>query len=203
MPDFVYTIGHSNHSIEKLVHLLKAHGVSAVADVRSSPYSAYNLQFNQAPLQSHLKEAEVAYVFLGRELGARSTDQSCYIEGRVDYGRLAALPAFREGLDRLVQGLREHQIALLCAEKDPLQCHRTILVCRHLAARGIGARHILDDGTIETHEEALTRLLTELGLAENDFFRSREERIQDAYDERGKQIAYEEEPKEAVEHPET
>jgi uncharacterized protein (DUF488 family) len=192
MPDLLYTIGHSNHAVEKLIDMLKAHRISAVADVRSSPYSGYNPQFNQAAIQAHLKEAGLAYVFLGRELGARPTDQSCYIEGRVDYGRLAALASFREGLDRLAQGLREHQIALLCAEKDPLMCHRAILVCRHLAAREIGARHILEDGSIETHEDALTRLLAEVGLAENDLFRSLEDRIQDAYDKRGKKIAYEE-----------
>jgi hypothetical protein len=78
----------------------------------------------------------------------------------------------------------------MCAEKDPLTCHRTILVCRHLAERGIAAQHILEDGHLESHEEALTRLLVELGSAERELFRSRDEMIADAYDRRGEQIAY-------------
>lgn len=190
MPDFVYTIGHSNHSMEKFIELLAAHGVTAVADVRSHPYSRFNSQFNRERLQADLKRAGLAYVFLGRELGARSEDQDCYLEGKVQYDRLARTPLFQEGLARLAQGCRTNRIALMCAEKDPLTCHRAILVCRHLAALSIDAQHILEDGRIESHDEALTRLLTELGFPENDLFRSRDDMILEAYDVRGKQIAY-------------
>jgi uncharacterized protein (DUF488 family) len=190
MPDLVYTIGHSTHSTEKLIELLAGHDVTAVADVRSQPYSRINPQFNRESLRADLKTAGIAYVFLGRELGARSDDRSCYIEGKVQYDLLARTAFFQEGLTRLAQGIRNHRIALMCAEKDPLTCHRAILVCRHLAGLGIGAQHILEDGRLESHDDALTRLLAELGIAEHDLFRSRDELIVEAYSRRGQQIAY-------------
>jgi uncharacterized protein (DUF488 family) len=190
MADLVYTIGHSTHSTEKLVELLAGHDVTAVADVRSQPYSRINPQFNRERLRADLKTAGIAYVFLGRELGVRSDDRSCYVEGKVQYDLLARTAPFQEGLTRLAQGIRNHRIALMCAEKDPLTCHRAILVCRHLAGLGIGAQHILEDGRLESHDDALTRLLAELGIAQRDLFRSRDELIVEAYSRRGQQIAY-------------
>ena len=190
MPEFVYTIGHSNHPIEKFIELLTAHNVTAVADVRSHPYSRFNPHFNRERLRADLGTAGMAYAFLGRELGARPEDASCYVKGKVGYELLARTPLFREGLSRILQGVESQRIALMCAEKDPLTCHRAILVCRHLVAHGLGARHILEDGRIESHDEALSRLLAEFGLNENDLFRSRDEAILEAYDRRGRQIAY-------------
>ena len=195
MADLVYTIGHSTHSTEKLIELLAGHGVTAVADVRSQPYSRINPQFNRESLRADLKTAGIAYVFLGRELGARAADRSCYVEGKVQYDLLARTALFQEGLTRLAQGIRRHRIALTCAEKDPLTCHRAILVCRHLAGLGIGVQHILEDGRLESHDDALTRLLAELGIGEGDLFRSRDALIVEAYSRRGEQIAYtEQEP---------
>lgn len=190
MPGFVYTIGHSNHLVEKFLELLSAHNVNAVADVRSHPYSRFNPQFNREKLRTALRTAGVAYAFLGRELGARSEDPNCYINGKVQYDLLARTLLFKEGLSRLALGADSHRIALMCAEKDPLTCHRAILVCRHLVAQGIGAQHILEDGRVESHDAALSRLFAELGLDENDLFRSRDEVMLEAYDRRGEQIAY-------------
>ena len=190
MADIMYTIGHSTHSTEKLIELLTKHHVTAVADVRSQPYSRVNPQFNRETLCAELKTAGIAYVFLGRELGARATDKICYIDGKVQYDILARTALFQEGMTRLAQGLTSYRIALMCAERDPLTCHRAILVCRHLAARGIRTQHILEDGRLESHNEALMRLLAELGIAEGDLFRSRDELIAEAYSKRGQQIAY-------------
>ena len=190
MAEVVYTIGHSTHSMEKVIELLTAHGVTAVADVRSHPYSRFNPQFNRESLRADLKTAGISYAFLGRELGARSEDRTCYVDGTVQYDLLARTDLFQEGLTRVGEGARSHRIALMCAEKDPLTCHRAILVCRHLSTRGITAQHILEDGRLESHDEALTRLLAELGLAERDLFRRRDDLIVEAYDRRGEQIAY-------------
>jgi uncharacterized protein (DUF488 family) len=190
MPDVVYTIGHSTHSIDKLINLLTAHHVTAVADVRSHPYSRFNPQFNREKMHAVLKTAGISYVFLGLELGARPVDRTCYVDGTVQYDRLARTGLFQEGLRRIAEGARRYRIALLCAEKDPLTCHRTILVCRHLVTRGIGVQHILEDGRLESHDEALTRLLKELGLPERDLIRSRDDFIIEAYNRRGQQIAY-------------
>jgi uncharacterized protein (DUF488 family) len=190
MQDTVYTIGHSTHSAEKLIDLLSQHHITAVADVRSHPYSRLNPQFNKKEFRAHLKAAGIAYVFLGRELGARSEDQSCYINGKVQYDLLAQTVLFQKGLDRICQGMNTHRIALMCAEQDPLTCHRAILVCRHLVARGMAVQHILKDGRLESHGEALKRLLAELELPEHDLFRARDEVIAEAYLRRGQQIAY-------------
>ena len=108
----------------------------------------------------------------------------------MQYDLLAKTNLFQEGLERVVQGMTTHRVALMCAEKDPLTCHRTILVCRHLVTRGVRVQHILEGGQIESHDEALHRLLVELGLPERDLFRSHTELIEEAYARRGQQIAY-------------
>lgn len=190
MPETVFTIGHSTHPSTKLVELLRRNEIGAVADVRSQPYSRMNPQFNREPLKDALKRAGISYVFLGRELGARSEDRSCYIDGKVQYDRLAKTELFQQGLARVVDGAGRLRIALLCAEKDPLTCHRTILVVRHLVARGLRAAHILDDGRLEQHEDALDRLLKEVGIRGDDFFKPRQELVDEAYAKRGGDIAY-------------
>jgi uncharacterized protein (DUF488 family) len=114
----VLTVGHSTHSFEAFVGLLRQHGVTALVDVRSAPFSRFNPQFNKDALEHSLTAHDIKYVFLGRELGARSDDTSCYEKGRVQYGRLARTELFRSGLERVMTGSREHRIGLMCAEKD-------------------------------------------------------------------------------------
>ncbi len=190
MGNILYTIGHSTQPSNHVIKFLRRHGVTAVADVRSQPYSRMNPQFNRESFSSQLKEAGIAYVFLGSELGARSKDPSCYVDGKVQYDVLAGTTLFQAGLKRLLKGISNHHVALMCAEKDPLICHRTILVCRQLVAHGLKVEHILEDGRLESHKEALSRLLEELGLPERDLFRSRNEIIEEAYTRRGQKIAY-------------
>lgn len=186
----VLTIGHSNHSLERFVGLLRGHGVTAVADVRSEPYSRLNPEFNREFLERALRESEVAYVFLGRELGARSKDPTVYEQGRVQYRKMAQTKLFRAGLQRVISGAQSHRIALLCAEKEPLSCHRTLLVGRELDASGISVAHIHADGTLEPHDKAMNRLLRLLGMPTVDLFRTRDELIADACDIQGQRIAY-------------
>lgn len=166
----VFTIGHSTHSIEVFLDLLHGHGVTAIADVRSSPYSRFNPQFERKALEASLRAAGIHYVFLGRELGARSDDETCYDQGRVVYGRLAQSAAFKEGIARVVRGAAEHRIALLCAEKEPLECHRTILVAPALVKAGLEVVHIHADGRLESHPAAMTRLLEILGMTQRPLF---------------------------------
>jgi uncharacterized protein (DUF488 family) len=189
----LFTVGHSNHECEKLLDLLARHGISAVADVRSQPYSQYTPQFNRETLEAALTNRRIKYVFLGRELGARREEREPYVAGKARYDRIRTLPAFLEGLDRLRRGIQTQRIALLCSEKDPLQCHRTILICRQLRDE-MPIEHILDDGTIESHTAAETRLLTLLGLPEGDLFTSREEMLARAYDLQAENIAFVEPP---------
>lgn len=186
----IHTIGHSNLDIAAFIGHLRRHAVTALADVRSHPFSRFHPQFNRDALRASLKAAGVAYVFLGRELGARSEDDSCYVNGVVQYDRLAKTTLFRQGIDRLLRGSRDHNIALMCAERDPLTCHRTILVARELVAEGADVRHIGEGGAIETHKEATARLLAELGMQSSDLFRPASEVEAEAFQRRAAQIAY-------------
>lgn len=186
----MFTIGHSTHSAEAFLALLRAHGVEAVADVRSSPFSRFNPQFNREPLEQFLKTNGIRYVFLGKELGARSGDRSCYLDGRVQYERLAQTLVFQGGLDRVLQGAGRYRIALMCAEKEPLECHRTLLVAKVLAEHGQPVLHIHADGHLETHEAAMERLLDVTGVAKGDLFRSREQLIAEALGLQEQRVAY-------------
>lgn len=192
MPDTLYTIGHSNHPIEHLVTLLRQHQITAVCDVRSKPYSRYNPQFDREDLKAALATRGITYVFLGKELGARSEDPACYLYGKVQFTKLAQTPLFREGLKRVREGMKTYTVALMCAEKEPLECHRTILVSRQLAEAGVAIQHIHEDGHLESHEDALVRLAHSLKLreAEQHLFRTREDLFADAYALQEKRIGY-------------
>jgi len=189
----IFTIGHSNLELEKFFALLKQHEVQAIADVRSSPYSQYNPQYNREPLRSALQSNGISYVFLGDELGARRTERECYVDGRADYSFISQTTAFRQGIDRLLRGAATMRIALLCAEKEPLECHRCILISPQLKSQGSTVSHILSDGTLESHELTERRLLSLLDYPEHDLFRSKKEIFAEAYKVQGAKIAYKEE----------
>lgn len=186
----IYTIGHSTHPIGQFTGLLRQHGITALADVRSTPFSRFNPQFNRKALQASLAAAAIDYVFLGEELGARSQDPACYENGRVSYAKLAATLPFQRGLDRLQAGMASHRIAIMCAEKEPLDCHRTILVARHLRRRGVEVTHILENGALEPHDSALARLKAQLKLGVTDLFATPEALDEQAYELRGSTMGY-------------
>ncbi len=186
----LFTIGHSTHSEEIFTGLLNKHGVSAVADVRSSPFSKFNPQYNKENIQKTLKGDGIAYVFLGRELGPRSDDRSCYVNGRASYERLAKTDVFKQGIKRLEKGLETHRIALMCAEKDPIACHRMILVCRNIRDMGWNIAHILEDGGLESLADSEKRLMDHLKIPALQLFETPEELIAKAYRIQGEKIAY-------------
>lgn len=188
MPDALFTIGHSTHAVDDFIALLKRHGVEAVVDVRSVPHSAYNPQFNRDALQESLRDNAIHYVFLGRELGARSDDPACYVDGRVQFKRLAATAQFARGIERLRRGLAQYRVAVMCAEKDPTTCHRMILVCRRMRAFA-SIQHILEDGALEPNTQAERRLRDNLGIRA-DLLRDEAQSIEDAYDAQGRKMGY-------------
>jgi uncharacterized protein (DUF488 family) len=185
------TIGHTTHALDAFMAMLKLHGVTAVADVRSQPYSRRLEQFNREMLAGELEAAGIRYAFMGDELGARREEAECYDGDRADYRRIAELPKFRAGLDRVRQLAYRSRIALMCAEKEPLDCHRTILVCRHLCDE-FPIEHILADGATEEHAQTEKRLVRQMGVCRTLFEPelTGEQLIQQAYDLRGEQIAY-------------
>lgn len=186
----LYTIGHSNLTSEEFLELLRSHEIAAVADVRSSPYSRFAPHFNREPLAEALWRAGIRYVFLGEELGARRSEPECYRDGKARYELIATCPSFRQGLARVAKGVEKFRLALMCAEKDPLTCHRTILVCRHLRGECGPIAHVHEDGGLESHDDAEARLLRLCRLKPIDLFQTRDELVESAYDIQGDRIAY-------------
>jgi len=192
MTNTLFTIGYSNRSIEDLIALLKQHKITALCDVRSAPYSSRNPQFNREIFKQSLKLHNIEYVFLGEELGARPKDLSCYIEGKAIYEKIAATTLFKNGLERVKHGLKKgYTLALMCAEKDPMTCHRTILICRNLRGQDVDIQHIIDDQTTETQADLEKRLIAQLRLYP-DMFKDTDPNalIERAYDAQGDRIAY-------------
>jgi len=187
----IFTIGHSTHSEEEIFRLLETHHITSLVDVRSYPFSPRNPQFDRKPLHEALKRHGISYVYLGKELGARSDDPDCYQNGKVQYDRLANTELFKHGIVRVIEGMKTHRIVLMCSEKEPLQCHRTILISKELEKLDVLVLHIHDNGHTESQDEAMARLLQEEKMSENDLFLSRQELIEEACKRKEKKIAYE------------
>jgi uncharacterized protein (DUF488 family) len=163
----LFSIGYSNHALPRFLDLLRLSGVTALADVRSSPYSKRWPQFNRPDLEAALSGQGLVYVFLGDLLGGRPRASELYDEdGRVDYERVRATPAFRQGLERLIRGTERHAIAMMCGEDDPLDCHRGLMITPALAEHGLAPLHLRKDGSVETTAEMEARLLRETRLGE-------------------------------------
>jgi hypothetical protein len=186
----ILTIGHSNHPWHRFLELLEANEVACILDVRSIPASRRYPHFNRTAFERSLKDAGIGYRFLGDRLGGRPKDTVCYAGGAVDYARVAASQTFRDGLDEAATLSRERRCCLLCAEKDPLDCHRAILVARHLAPKGFSVSHIHGDGTVESQAAFEKRLVAAddaqllLGLEDSRAL------LPLAYNHRGRKIAF-------------
>jgi uncharacterized protein (DUF488 family) len=186
----VLTIGHSTHTYERFLKLLRGAGVTAVADVRTSPYSRHFPQFNRDTLKQELRADNIAYSFLGKELGGRPSGHQFYCEGVADYEKMASTEEFRKGLDRVVEGTKKYRIAMMCSEHDPLDCHRCLLVARALTERGVEVKHVLSDGRLVSQSDIENRLLDIAGRENDDMFAPREERLGDAYRRRARKVAF-------------
>ena len=186
----VFTIGHSTHTLDEFVALLRRHRVTVVADVRAAPYSRFNPQFKRDSLAAGLGALGLEYIFLGRELGGRSADSADYRNGRIDYARVRETERFRRGVERVVRGAEGRRTALMCAEKEPLDCHRTLLVAPALEARDIAVAHILADGELEPHAATMDRLLDLLKRPRADLFRTRGEIVAEAMASQAARVAH-------------
>ena len=188
----IFTVGHSNHAADAFLQLLVRHGVDEVVDVRSAPYSRYTSQFNHDALQDALEGVGIVYTYLGGELGGRPADRSSYdADGRVRYDRVADSDEFNDGIRRVIRAADEGQVALMCTEKEPLECHRTLLVARNLVERGVAVGHILADGRLEVHDDAMSRLVEIHKLPpDGDMFRTRDDVIAEALERQARKFAY-------------
>ena len=147
----LYTIGHSNHQLTDFRNLLLKYGIDCIVDVRSIPASKYSPQFNKETLQGFLRSYDMDYQFFGYEFGARRND-SFNDSGFVDFELTVQTALFQEGVHKLTPLLEKKNIALMCSEADPLECHRFSLVGRYYHEEGLDVNHILKDATISSHE---------------------------------------------------
>jgi len=191
MTDFdLFTIGHSNIVAERFIALLRDAGVKAVADVRSIPASRFCPWFSAKALAPVLAGANINYSLFGGELGGRPRDPSLYCDGVADYEAMARQPSFQAGLGRVLAIAAVQPLCLMCSERDPLECHRCLLVARALAGRGVTIGHIRHDGAIESHA-AIERRLLELAGEDGDLFATgQDERLAAAYRRRARTVAY-------------
>ena len=191
MPAFdLFSIGHSNIPADRFLAALQNAGVTAIADVRSTPFSRFFPWFSQQTLAARLAVASMTYTFMGGTLGGRPRDERLYCDGVADYEAMATQAEFRGGLQRLIDAVTQSRICLLCAEREPLDCHRCLLVTRHLAERGLSVGHILHDGTVEPHAATERRLLA---LYDDDcdlFEAGQADRLAAAYRRRAKAVAF-------------
>ena len=186
----IHTIGYAAHNVESFIAALKKFNITAIADVRSQPYSKFKPEFNKEILKKVLVNNGIEYVFLGDNIGARIKAPECYKNGQVDYELISKHPLFQEGIDRLLKGMEKFSIALMCAEKDPINCHRTILICKHLKRYQLQIYHILDANTLESHSETEFRLMKLFHLEQPDLFMKDSERLAEAYFRQEEKIAY-------------
>jgi len=154
------SIGHSNLEIDRFVQLLQASGVTAIADVRSQPFSKWLPWTNRSHLEQALVDHEIHYHFLGDQLGGRPQSTEVYdSDGRVNYERVKATAAFQRGLVCLAQALENSRLAMLCSEEDPIDCHRGLLIAPAMKEQGFAAMHIRGDGSLESQADFEARLI--------------------------------------------
>ncbi len=198
------TIGHSNLEPLPFLAALRQFDVSALCDVRSRPQSGRFPQFNQDVLAELAREVDIRYLFLGEELGGRPADPKLYrADGLVDYAACRKSFGFRQGIERILAELGNKRVALMCAEEDPLTCHRFLMICPDLVAAGVTPQHIRRGGALESQREAEDRLLDSQNLSgfsgASLFPADRSAALEHAYQLQAEHCAFRADP-EAIEH---
>ena len=188
----VLTIGHSTLPYERFLALLRQASVTAIADVRTAPFSRHFPHFNRDSLRNELHLDNVAYVFLGEELGGRPKGERFFCNGVADYEKMAETDIFAQGLERVIEGAKKYRIALMCSEHNPLDCHRCLLVGRALQERGVTVRHILGSGEIVDQRQVEDKLMEMSGRSDIDLFEPPAKRLAAAYRDRAMKVAFSE-----------
>lgn len=196
----IYTIGHSNYSMERFVEMLRKYKIDVVVDIRGTPYSKYNTQYNKEALYNSLKELDFKYIYMGREFAAQRDNKLIYTwEGYSDFEKVINEPSFINGIERLKKGLAKgYRIVLLGAKQDPVNCHRFALVGRELYKRGFDVKHIEDDlstsSQLELEERMLDRYYPKEEQITMEFLlngeKSRDEKIKESYRKVNREIGF-------------
>jgi uncharacterized protein (DUF488 family) len=190
----LFSIGHSNIPADRFIAMQRAAGVNVIADVRSTPLSRFYPWFSAKNLAPQLAKAGIGYTAYSVELGGRPNDSALYRDGVADFEAMARQASFQTGLDRPVAEAARSRLCMMCSEREPLECHRCLLIARALAARGLNVGHFLHDGGIEPHAVTEQRLLALEGNEENLFVTGHSERLAAAYLRRVRDVAYRSKP---------
>lgn len=171
----IYTIGYGNRSIAELIEVLHQHAIAYLIDVRSAPYSRYKPEFSKAPLANELERHSIRYVFMGDALGGRPDDETCYVNGKVDYEKVKATAFYQRGIERLHTAFTQQQrVVLMCSEGKPEECHRCKLIGTTLTTQNIPVIHIDENNKQMTQEQIVDRLTGgQLSMFGEDTFYSR------------------------------
>jgi len=189
----LFTIGYSGWPLEDFLSELARHRIGIICDVRSVPYSRFRPEYSRGLLKDRLNAAGMKYVFFGDALGARPKAREVYVNGQAVYDLIARQEFFQHGLARIRTGVAQHNVTLLCMERDPIECHRAILVCRHLPDIHDRTYHIHRGGHLEPQKELETRLLAlhhSLSLPLLQQERSEKNALDEAYAKQGATIAF-------------
>jgi len=196
----IYTVGHSTHSHEHFLELIKSKDINCVVDVRSVPFSRYANNYNKDVIKAFLNRNHLIYLYMGEELGARQSSPSLYTpEGYLDFEKTSKSKIFLSGIKRIMDGLeKKYSITLMCTEKDPIECHRAILVAKELIKNGCTVIHIMDNGQTQTQDQLEQRMLDHYfpNWGQQSLFEevesnlSRDELILKAYQLKNKEIGY-------------
>jgi uncharacterized protein (DUF488 family) len=191
----ILSVGHSLLPAKQFVALLLGNSVSLVLDVRSSPFSSRAPQYNRDALNGTLADQGISYVTAGHKLGGRPKNPHVYVSGQVQYEKLAETPDYRSGLRKLLSAARKQCVVLLCAEADPIECHRFLLISRSLADLGHQVRHIHHDGRVESQRQAEDRMLRQAGLSQSNLFAPGVDALATAYAAQSSRFAFVQAPK--------
>ena len=192
----IYTIGYSSFKIEDFIQTLKRNNITCVIDVRSNPFSEYFQDYNKDILEKKLKKENIMYRNYKKEFGARQEDPSFYPKGYLDFDLFTKSEQFNEGLLKIAKGIEMgFSFVLMCAEKDPITCHRNIMVAKAFKERGYNIKHILFDGSIESQDDIEKRMIKEYFPERNqmalfDENKSDEDLIKASYNKKNEEIGY-------------
>lgn len=161
--EICYTIGHSDYPIDIFIFFLEQCNIECVVDVRSTPYSRKNPQFNREALKVELEKASIKYKFRGDQLGGRYTNPNLlFPDGTVDYDKVSKLPIFQDGITEVISMIKKgNRVTLMCSEKEPERCHRFALISRNLQKHGITVEHICPEIRKQKNETLEQELMKE------------------------------------------
>ncbi|EGT5081794.1 TPA: DUF488 domain-containing protein [Clostridioides difficile] len=196
----IFAIGHSNYPYDKLINMIKKYDINCVVDIRETPYSKYNIQYNKEAFNESLRNSGFIYIYMGKEFGAKRNNKDVYTqEGYADFEKVAKEDIFLNGIERLKKGCQMgYRIVLLGAMQEPIRCHRSILVGKVLNKEGFDVKYIMHEGNL-TYQEDIEESLLDKYFSDREQLSidnllgsalTREEMIQEGYKLANKEIGY-------------